>query len=228
MAFTASTVPTAHGASRFSVFVPAGPNVSALFITDPDMVERLIAEREQAGANRWDEVWDGVYVMNPLPNNEHQEIVAEMLFVFRSVLGRGVVFPGLNISDRETNWRTNYRGPDIVVRLEGSVARDLGTHLVGGPDFLVEVVSRGDGSRDKLPFYASIAVREVLLVDRDPWGLELYRLDGGELKLVSRILLKQTQLLASDVLGLSFRLVAGEQRPQIEIVHHDGAQRWLV
>ena len=66
------------------------------------------------------------------------------------------------------------------------------------------------------------------LVDRKPWQLELYRLEGGELKLVGRSSLTDPALLKSQVVPTSFRLVPGKARPQIEVTHDDGVQRWLV
>ena len=46
----------------------------AIMVLDPYVEERLIADRESSQANRYDEVWEGVYVMTPLPNNDHQEL----------------------------------------------------------------------------------------------------------------------------------------------------------
>ena len=135
---------------------------------------------------------------------------------------------GANVSDREKDWTTNYRCPDVVVVLPGGAARDCRTHWFGGPDFCVEIASHGDRSRDKLDFYAAIGVRELLLVDRDPWGLELYRLADGRLDLVGRSNLSAAAVLASAVVPTSFRLVPGTARPRIEVTHHDGVQRWLV
>ena len=57
------------------------------------------------------------------------------------------------------------------------------SHICGPADFLVEIISPGDKSRDKLAFYAELGVRELLVVDRYPWSLELYRLGGNELVL---------------------------------------------
>ena len=50
----------------------------ALFLTDPDLEERLREERKMTGADRWDEIWDGVYVIVPLPDNNHQELVYQL------------------------------------------------------------------------------------------------------------------------------------------------------
>jgi hypothetical protein len=120
----------------------------------------------------------------------------------------------------------------VAVFLAGTSARNRETHWLGGPDFGVEVISRGDDSRDKLPFYAAVGSRELLLIDRDPWALELYRpgVGGVGLALAGTSTVGGGELLASAVLPLGFRLVAGEGggRPRIEVTHADGAQRWLV
>lgn len=192
--------------------------------------ERLIrAQRKKSGADRWDEVWDGVYMVMPLPNDEHQEIVAELIITFRHALGRAAkIRPGVNVSDKDVHWKKNYRGPDVVVFLEGTTAVNRGAYWLGGPDFAVEVVSKGDRSRKKLDFYASVNVRELLLIDRNPWCLELYRLTNGSLDLVGRSTVEDRNALASEVLPLSFRLSPGEERPTISVRHADGERDWSV
>src|SRR5262249_39352641 len=47
--------------------------------------------------------------------------------------------------------------------------------IVGGPNAVIEILSPQDESRDKFPFYLSIGVDEVILVDRDTLEIELYR-----------------------------------------------------
>jgi hypothetical protein len=173
-------------------------------------------EAPGTGADRVDEVWDGVYVVSPLPNDEHQEIVCDCIGVppRDSRLARpGKVRPGVNVSDREEDWEHNYRGPDVVVFLQDTAARNFGTHWVGGPDFAVEVVSRQDRSREKRAFYAGVGTAELLIVDRYPWALELYRLRDGALEPVGVSSPEQPHVLASDVVPLTFRLVPGEPRP---------------
>ena len=158
-------------------------------VADPEVALTLRAEREANGLDRWDEVWNGVYIIMPLPNNEHQEFATELaadLRPFAKVRG-GRIFAGCNVSDVEDctiDWRTNYRCPDIAVFLADNPAEDRGSHWYGGPDLAVEIVSPGDRSRQKLAFYAGVGVRELLVLDRDPWALELYRLSGGELRSV--------------------------------------------
>ena len=132
------------------------------------------------------------------------------------------------MSDREEGRQHNDPGPDVVAVLADSRAKFCGTHYCGGPDFLIEITSPYDQTRDKLPFYGKIGVRELLIVDRDEWCLELYQLQCEELQLAGKSRLEEPTLLKSGVVPLSFRLLPGEARPQIEVTHHDGAQRWMV
>ena len=90
------------------------------------------------------------------------------------------------------------------------------------------MISKGDRARKKLGFYASVNVRGLLLVDRYPWAPELYRLVDGRLVLVGRSTIAEPAPLASEVLPLSFRLIAGDSRPAIEVRHTDGERHWTV
>ena len=170
-------------------------------------------------------------MMVPLANNEHQNLQTRLAAAIQYAVGWNEpvhVDAGANVSDREEEWTHNYRIPGVVVVFPGGAAKDCGTHWSGGPDFCAEVASPGDRSRDKLDFYAGIGVRELLLIDRDPWALELYRLSGGQFRLVGRSDLIKQDVLASAVVPTSFRLVPASPRPRIEVAHRDGVQRWLV
>jgi Uma2 family endonuclease len=202
----------------------------AVLVFDPKVEERLKEERQASGADRYDEVWEGVYMMAPLADNEHQELQLSLGAVFQFAIvwaGLGRAQAGANVSDREQGWEHDYRIPDVVVVLPGSRARDCGTHWCGGPDFATEIASPGDRSRDKLDFYAQIGVRELLLIGRDPWELELFRLNNRRLELIGRSDLSSPTALASKVVPMSFRLVAAAPRPRVDVTHHDGVQRWL-
>jgi Uma2 family endonuclease len=202
-----------------------------MLVAEPHLEEQLRRERKESGADRFDEVWEGVYHVSPIPNIEHQMIVGRLCVIFQAVLdagGLGTAFPGVNVSDREEDWNHNYRGPDVAVVLKENRAKDCGTHWCGGPDLLVEIISPHDHSREKLPFYSRIGVREVLIVDRAPWALELYDLDLGQLKLVARSTPNDAVQLQSRVLPLNFRLIPGDARPVIEVAHRDGRQTWSI
>jgi Uma2 family endonuclease len=202
----------------------------ALMVLDPIVERQLKAEREASGADRYDEVWEGVYMMAPLADNEHQDLQLSLGAIFQFVIvwaGLGRAQAGANVSDRDKGWEHNYRIPDVVVVFPGSAARDCGTHWCGGPDFAIEILSPGDRSRQKLDFYARIGVRELLLVGREPWELELFRLASGRLEPVGRSDESTPDTLASNVVPVSFRLVPGMPRPKIEVIHEDGVQRWI-
>jgi Uma2 family endonuclease len=203
----------------------------AILSVDPIELARLIRERRECGGDRYDEVWDGVYVMSPLADNEHQELGFLLSRAIHSGVGsdeRVRVFPGCNVSDRPRRWKKNYRCPDVAVFLPGNPAQDRGTHWFGGPDFAVEILSPYDRSREKFGFYAKVGVRELMLVARRPWSLELHRRVGKDFELVGESdPSPDSPLLFSEVLNLGFRLIPGDTRPQIEVSKAEGNLHWL-
>jgi Uma2 family endonuclease len=212
------------------LFVDGGFRVDIL-VTDKDLKRELLRKRREWGGDHHDEVWNGVYIMSPLANDEHQRLVLQFSMILETVLrpaGDADVRPGANVSDRREKWRQNYRVPDVVVRFHDGVSEICDTHWFGGPDFLIEIASRGDRSRKKLSFYAAIGVREVMILDRQPWAVELYRLGEGVLGLVGKSTLDDPKLVASEVVPLSFRLVQPEKEPRIVVIHRDGEPQWLV
>jgi Uma2 family endonuclease len=202
----------------------------ATVVMDRQFAQELRQERAIAGSDRWDEVWEGTYMMAPLPNIEHQELVGAFVAVLRDIVprSRGVVLPGTNVSDREEGWEFNYRCPDVAVYLASTRAKNCGTHWLGGPGFAVEIVSPDDMVRDKLPFYGKVAMRELLIVDRDPWRLELLRLSGKKLKPVGTSSGKKGSIIKSGVLPATFHLVGSKGRPVIEVVRNADSKTWRI
>lgn len=201
-------------------------------ITDPELANEMIARRREMGADRFDEVWDGVYVMSPMADNEHQSLATDLAAILKAVVewpGHGKVYAGINVSDRQRDWRKNYRCPDVAVYLNGTRAVDRRTHWYGGLDFGIEVVSRNDRSLEKLPFYEKVGTRELLLIDRDPWALTLYRLTEGRLVEAGRSAGTRPTAISSEVVPLSWTLKrARSKSPQILVAHSDGRQHWTI
>lgn len=197
----------------------------AIVSLEPGELKRLMRRRRRSGADRWDEVWEGVYVMPPLADNEHQRLGLGLAISLREVLGpaEGIqIFAGCNISDQPRRWRRNFRCPDVAVFLPGNPAQDRGSHWFGGPDLAAEILSRRDRSREKLGFYAKVGVRELLLLDRDPWQLELYRRDGDRWVLVGTSTPDGDPAhLRSEVLPVAFRLVLGPGQRRVEVLRID-------
>ncbi|MCA9023867.1 MAG: Uma2 family endonuclease [Planctomycetaceae bacterium] len=200
-------------------------------VYDPLVEKHLIDERRRNGLDRWDEVWEGAYVIMPSPNDEHQDILDNLVIVLKPLIqttGLGVVRSTINVSDRFSDWKLNFRIPDLAIFLKGSSAENCGTHWYGGPDFTIEIVSPGDRSREKLAFYESIGTKELLLIDRDPWQLELFRLSDGGLQSVGTSSVKTVREVESQTLPLTWSLLAGDSRPQIIVRHVSTNEQWQV
>lgn len=202
-----------------------------LLLTD-EAFQKLLRRRRAWGVDRHDEVWNGTYVMSPEADNEHQDLCFRLGKALDLALGESPdvrILLGVNVSDQAESWTKNYRCPDVAVFLPGNPAEDLRTHWRGGPDFAVEVVSKGDRARKKLEFYARVGVRELLLVDRAPWRLELYRLDGGALLPIGLAGPTATgPAVESSVLPVSFRLVSAQPRPRLEVVQTADGRAWTI
>ena len=202
----------------------------AILVLDPYVENQILAARIGSDGDQYDEVWEGVYIVTPLPNDEHQEIVSSLDFVLQEAVGvprLGKVRPGVNLSDRDEGWEKNYREPDVAVFLRGGRAINHGTHWQGAADFLVEIISPGERTREKIPFYSSIGVVELLVIDRDPWSLELYRQENGQLTKVGQSTLAAPDVLESRTVGLTFQLLPGEPRPQIQATHPATGRQWV-
>jgi hypothetical protein len=70
-----------------------------------------------------------------------------------------------------------------------------------------------------------VNTREVLIVDREPWAVELYQLKGGKLVLAGKSD-ANSAVLTSGAMPLSFQLQAGAPRPTILVTHTGTEQTW--
>lgn len=175
------------------------------------------------------ETWNGLDVLLPLVDDTHQDIRTNFAFPISTAAPEesgATACLGVNVSDRATGWLANYRCPDIVVYLATNPAICHGTHWEGGPDFLVEIISDGEDPHAKFDFYAKVNTREALIVERDPWAVELFQLSGGKLVSVGRSDLANGLVLASGVLPLTFRLTAGTPRPRVEVTATATGRQW--
>jgi Uma2 family endonuclease len=206
-----------------AIAIPKAGAAMPTMVLDETLAESILAERRAKGDRTGEEVWDGVTYIMPQPNNEHQDLA----YLFGLYFGLAVYLAGKrgrpqntsNISDRIEGWNENFRNPDFVYFSPDTVADDQGTFWCGGPDFLLEIISPGDMSRDKLPFYARIGTR-------DPWQFELYRLQDGEMELVGMAEPGDGVSLNSEVVPLTFALKGGLPRPLIHVAQLETGQEW--
>lgn len=134
-----------------------------------EVPEHLLEERRRLGIDRFDEVWDGVLHMVPPPSARHQRLIHELGGVLLPLAkAKGLVAmheAGLYRPDAEG---TDYRVPDLVYARPEHV-RERGVE--GRAELVVEVLSPGDETYDKIAFYAEMGVQELLVVDSATAGL---------------------------------------------------------
>jgi len=139
-----------------------------------DIPEKILEERRQLGHDKKDELWDGVLHMVPPPTWRHQRLSVDLMFAIRPAADRAglqVWGDGSGIYGPGENWRI----PDLTLARPEHLAEETGLH---GAELIVEVLSPNDESRQKLPFYASIGVREVWLVTPQSRVVEMFLLEG--------------------------------------------------
>jgi Uma2 family endonuclease len=150
-------------------------------VRDPQPVEfeQLLERRRQLGQDLLDEVWEGVYHMNPAPAGRHAQIVQQLAELLGPpARGAGLV-PMLSIFN--IGEPDNYRVPD------GGVHRERADRVYYATAALVlEVVSPGDETWDKLDFYAAHHVDELLIVDPVKRTVDWLSLSGDEYNPVER------------------------------------------
>ena len=182
----------------------------------------LAEERRRLGIGRLDECWEGVWRFRH-STGRRQQIAARLWRIISEVIedtGRGTASISINVTDREDGWIDNHRCPDGAVILQGNPGRWIGEDEVaflGGPDLVIDVMSPGDRTREKLPFYGSLRVREVLIVEEDTGRPTIWR--GGEVFTES-----PGEPLRSEITGLEF-----SKGPQgTLLVRHPSGKTWTV
>ena len=125
----------------------------------PPAVQALLDQRRRAGADTHDEMWNGVLHMAPAPRDVHAVLAHQIAVVLDPVARAAglVVSAEFNLGSME-----DYRVPDIGLHREQSWGTYAATAVL-----VVEVLSPGDETWEKLPFYAAHDVDELIVVDHD-------------------------------------------------------------
>jgi Uma2 family endonuclease len=146
----------------------------------PAEIDALIEYRRRLDLDHHDEVWEGVLHMNPPPTGEHQCLVQQLYDLLGPLARRAGLVPLLQVF-AVGKGRDNYRAPD------GGLHR-MQPRGVWQPTaaLVIEIVSPGDESWDKLPFYAAHEVDEVLIVDPAEHAVHWLGLVGGEYRSIER------------------------------------------
>ncbi len=154
-----------------------------------DISPEEIAERHRLDLDRRDEMWEGVYHIAPPPDEEHQTVSDELLFILAAYVAKHALGTFRTIKGvRDVHHpQQNYRIPEWVFLRRGRehLFKQGGSYVDEGPDVILEVVSPGDETDEKMPFYEKVGVREMIRVERDSRAVQVLRLVGGRLTPVS-------------------------------------------
>jgi Uma2 family endonuclease len=148
------------------------------------MPPHWLAERKNSDVAQWDEMWDGVLHMPPMPNGIHQDFELDVAAYLkrRWAKPRGaMVRHGVNLTTPadEDAWTKNYRVPDIVLLTPDRFHIDKNEYMAGAPLVVIEIRSPDDETYDKFPFYAALGVPEVWVFHRDTKVPEVHALGPG-------------------------------------------------
>lgn len=132
-------------------------------------LDELLQRRRRWGADTHDEVWEGVLHMNPAPHLRHSHLQAQLLELLGPLARERDL---LAVADFNLGEAEDFRVPD------GGLLRPGPGELFNATASLVlEVLSPGDETPKKLPFYAAHRVDEVLIVDPDLRSVRWLALD---------------------------------------------------
>ncbi len=118
-----------------------------------------MARRRRWGLDRLDEVWEGVLHLVPAPRGEHAYVAQQLAEILSAPARDAGLVPAIgrfNLGESEHD----YRVPDGGIHRERPRGAWFATAAI-----VIEIVSPGDESWEKLPFYARQGIDEVLIVD---------------------------------------------------------------
>jgi Uma2 family endonuclease len=145
----------------------------------PAELEALLDRRRRLGLDHHDEMWEGVLHMNPAPHGRHQRIGQQLAVALDGPARAAGLLPAMgefNLGEDQ-----DYRVPDGAVHRPGPDRMYYATAAL-----VIEIVSPGDESWSKLPFFAAHDVDEVLIVDPSTHSVDWLGLKDGEYQPIVR------------------------------------------
>lgn len=139
----------------------------------PPELEQWLERRRRSGADRFDEVWEGRYVVAPDPHSAHGALQGDLYALLKPAARR------LGLRAAQTfnlGGPGDYRIPDAGL-LPGPHGIWHDTAVL-----VVEVLSPDDMTFDKLDFYTAHSVRELLVVDGQDRSARCFALQDGQVE----------------------------------------------
>jgi Uma2 family endonuclease len=137
----------------------------------PADIAELLERRKRLGQDRKDEIWEGVLHVVPAPSHSHSSLGAQV----KALLRAPATAAGLTVTDDFNlgDSLQNFRVPDGGLHRPGAAEMWHPTAALA-----LEILSPGDETWEKLPFYAAHGVDEVLIVDPDERRVHWLALTG--------------------------------------------------
>jgi Uma2 family endonuclease len=144
----------------------------------PAEFEGLLERRRRLGQDLFDEVWEGVLHVNATPASQHGRLEWQLA----AILAPLAASAGLQaLGQFNLGEESDYRVPDGALVRPGPDAVYLPTAAL-----VLEIVSPGDETWEKLGFYAARGVDELLIVDPQQKTVSWMGLEAGEYKHLKR------------------------------------------
>jgi len=145
----------------------------------PHQLEELMEQRRRWGADRHDEVWEGVYHMVPGPGAPHSFLAKRLVPLLDPPAQAAGLHLGMEFNLGQG--KDDYRVPDLGLHRELRTEKWVPTAAI-----VVEILSPEDEAWQKLPFYAAHEVDELLFVDPAERTVAWLALHDGEYGRVER------------------------------------------
>jgi Uma2 family endonuclease len=127
----------------------------------PAELQALLKRRKRLGQDDKDEVWEGVLHVVPAPAHRHADLAQQLAVILDAPARAAGLRPTIaqfNLGDSKDDFRV----PDGGLHRPGAAEMWHPTAAL-----VLEILSPGDESWEKLPFYAAHQVDELLIVDPD-------------------------------------------------------------
>ena len=139
----------------------------------PPELEQWLERRRAVGADRFDEVWEGRYVVAPDPHSAHSQLQGEVYGLLKPAARRLGLRPAGTFNLGRLG---DFRIPDAGL-LPGPHGVWHGTAVL-----VVEVLSPDDMTFEKLDFYTARGVQELLVVDGERRTVRCFALQAGQVE----------------------------------------------
>jgi hypothetical protein len=145
----------------------------------PPQFEELLEQRRRMGADRHDEIWEGVYHMVPGPGTPHSFLAHDLAVLLDAPARAAGLRVGLEFN--VGYGLENFRVPDMGVHRVQHTGTWVPTAAI-----VVEIPSPTDEAWQKLPFYAEHGVEELLYVDPAARAVSWMALRDGRYEPIER------------------------------------------